>query len=355
MSIVFKNNASTTIADALSSSAVEVVLASGTGALFPALTGSEYFYATIFNTANQIEIVKVTAVSGDTLTIIRGQESTTPRAYNPGDFFEQRITAAAMNAKLDADGSVAMTGPLTLPGVPTETDQAATMGYVQSEVAAVATGTVFTNCTAATTPAAQSGNLDLATTEYADNAALNPGGPVEIYDDTEDNATLWLRNPTSASGVNLKMSQNAGTKFLRVLGNVLQVLNDAYTAVLMSLDDGGNAVFNGTISGAVATTGAQMPTWEQTLGGMGTAANGLSGSRAVGVTYTNTQGKAIFVNASGPTAGGATPQFTLNGNAHLYGTAGAAGAKIGHGVVVPPGVTYEFTGPDSVSEWVEIY
>ena len=46
-----------------------------------------------FDTANNLEIVKVTARAADVLTIERGEENTTPRAYTAGDRIEHRITA----------------------------------------------------------------------------------------------------------------------------------------------------------------------------------------------------------------------------------------------------------------------
>jgi len=72
-----------------------VSLSAGTGALFPALpyTG-DYFHGVIINSSGQSEIVKVTARSTDSLTVVRGQEGTTIRAFAAGDRFELRLTAA---------------------------------------------------------------------------------------------------------------------------------------------------------------------------------------------------------------------------------------------------------------------
>jgi hypothetical protein len=72
-----------------------VALAAGTGALFPALpyTG-DYFHGVLINSSGQSEIVKVTARSTDSLTVVRGQEGTTIRAFSAADRFELRLTAA---------------------------------------------------------------------------------------------------------------------------------------------------------------------------------------------------------------------------------------------------------------------
>ena len=103
MPAIFSNNASTTLAAAIASTDTSITVATGTGALFPALTGANYFYATLVDASNNIEIVKVTARSSDTLTVARGQEGTTPLAYAIGDKVELRITAAGLANKLARD------------------------------------------------------------------------------------------------------------------------------------------------------------------------------------------------------------------------------------------------------------
>lgn len=93
MAIKFKNNASSTLSAGITSVATSLSLSSGEGALFPTLSGSDVFYATLVDTSNNYEIVKVTARSSDTLTIVRAQDNTTARAFSGGDKFELRMTA----------------------------------------------------------------------------------------------------------------------------------------------------------------------------------------------------------------------------------------------------------------------
>jgi hypothetical protein len=71
--------------------------------LFPALTGTNYFYATLVDSLSDIEIVKVTARSTDTLTVVRGQEGTTPTAFASGSKIELRVTAAGLANKVAYD------------------------------------------------------------------------------------------------------------------------------------------------------------------------------------------------------------------------------------------------------------
>lgn len=94
----FNNNAATTLASGINSSVTSLTVASGTGGQFPALTTGQFFFCTLQNIAGTVvEIVKVTARSGDVFTIVRGQEGTTASAFITGDKVEQRLTAGELN------------------------------------------------------------------------------------------------------------------------------------------------------------------------------------------------------------------------------------------------------------------
>lgn len=123
MGLKVTNNAFGTLNAGINSSVTTLVLAAGQGALFPTLSAGDYFYATLIDTSNNLEIVKVTARSTDTMTIVRAQDNTTARAYSTNDRFELRPTAALFNEKAnDADviatylpkSGGTMTGSLTL-------------------------------------------------------------------------------------------------------------------------------------------------------------------------------------------------------------------------------------------------
>ena len=91
---LFTNNAATTLASSILVGATSLTVTAGQGALFPTLAGSAYFYCTLSNTAGTtIEIVKVTARSTDTFTIVRAQDNTTASAFSAGDKVELRLTA----------------------------------------------------------------------------------------------------------------------------------------------------------------------------------------------------------------------------------------------------------------------
>ena len=94
MGVKVANNAFGTLNAGITSSDTTIVLNAGEGARFPALTAGDYFFATLIDTTNNLEIVKVTARSTDTMTVVRGQDSTTARAFSTNDRFELRPTAA---------------------------------------------------------------------------------------------------------------------------------------------------------------------------------------------------------------------------------------------------------------------
>lgn len=94
------NNASTTIISALNTTDTSVVVATGTGSKFPSPTGGNYFYVTLSDVAGLYEIVKCTARTADTLTIVRAQDNTAALAWLAGSYLDLRITAAAFSAAM---------------------------------------------------------------------------------------------------------------------------------------------------------------------------------------------------------------------------------------------------------------
>ena len=116
MGIKLTNNAFGTLAAGINSSATSITLTSGQGARFPSLSAGDYFYATLIDTSNNLEIVKCTARSTDVLTIVRAQESTTARSYSTGDRVEIRLTAATfLEATTIYDRTTDSTGYFDLP------------------------------------------------------------------------------------------------------------------------------------------------------------------------------------------------------------------------------------------------
>ena len=152
MTIKFTNNATTTLASGITNVATSLTVASGKGALFPTLSGSDVFYATLANTSGTVEIVQVTARSTDTFTIVRGQDGTSAVAWNTGDKVELRVTAAdltamAQTANLAASATTDTTNATnitsgTLPAARLPTSGVTAGSYTATSITVDATGRV---------------------------------------------------------------------------------------------------------------------------------------------------------------------------------------------------------------------
>lgn len=94
---LFSNNASTTLAAAITNSATSITVSAGKGALFSSPSGGDWEILTITDGTNT-EVVKLTARSTDTLTVTRAQESTTGSAFAAGATIEGRITKATLES-----------------------------------------------------------------------------------------------------------------------------------------------------------------------------------------------------------------------------------------------------------------
>lgn len=106
MTVKLANNAVATLAAGISAVATSLSVTAGQGAQFPALGAGDYFYATLLDPSNNIEIVKVTARLIDVFTIERGQDGTAARAYNAGDTIRIRMTRAAFDRKVDKERKI---------------------------------------------------------------------------------------------------------------------------------------------------------------------------------------------------------------------------------------------------------
>ena len=115
MAVKYTNNASSTIASGINSSATTITLATGEGAEFPTLSAGDYFYGTLVDAnAGTTEIVKVTARSSDTLTVVRGQDSTTAASWGAGTRFDLRVCAALLTDLAPVSSVAGKTGAVSL-------------------------------------------------------------------------------------------------------------------------------------------------------------------------------------------------------------------------------------------------
>ena len=113
MGIKFSNNAKTTLSGALTSSATTCTVSDAS--VFPTIGSYDYFYMTLEDVNLNREIVKVTAVSSNTLTITRAQDDTTARAFSNGDKAELRLTTKGLQDVVD-NSEVVTTAPSAADG-----------------------------------------------------------------------------------------------------------------------------------------------------------------------------------------------------------------------------------------------
>ena len=95
MAVVFSNNAATNLASNVSANATVISVVDGS--VFPDVSGSDHTYLTLHDLSDNIEIVKLTSRSGNTLTVERGHDSTSGRSFDAGTKCELRVTAILLN------------------------------------------------------------------------------------------------------------------------------------------------------------------------------------------------------------------------------------------------------------------
>jgi hypothetical protein len=178
MGIKFTNNASATLAASINSTVTSISVTTGQGARFPTLAAGDYFFATLVDSSNNLEIIKVTNRVTDTMTVVRAQDGTTGRSFLANDRLELRPVAASFNAlqEFTPSGTIAAN---TLSGAIVELD---------SEKAPINSPT-FTGTPAAPTATAGTNTTQLATTAFTTSA-------VSTAVTNERSATVALTNKT---------------------------------------------------------------------------------------------------------------------------------------------------------------
>lgn len=114
MPAILKNNAFSTLATGITASETSVVVTDGSQ--FPAVTGEEYFYATLVSQTGIVEIVKVTTRVGNTMVVVRAEDGSTASSFQAGARVEMRVNAASVAEFLDIELDIdrAINGQLTL-------------------------------------------------------------------------------------------------------------------------------------------------------------------------------------------------------------------------------------------------
>ena len=279
MAIKFTNNATSTLASGIASGATSLTVATGQGALFPTLGGSDYFYCTLSNVTNTIEIVKVTARSTDTFTIVRAQDNTTASAFVTGDKVELRLVAGVLNNTAIIDQTNVFTAAQTVNingTVGATTPAAATVTTLTATADSSFTSTGALSISKGTTgqrPTPASGMLRFNTTSVE----------FEGY-----NGTAWA----SVGGAALSNDTSTAT-------NVYPLFANATSGTASTLFTGNSKLLykpsTGELTSSIVTAGNGIHVNSQTVSASYTIAAGYSGMSAGPVTVAS--GQAVTISS----------------------------------------------------------
>lgn len=301
---LFTNNAATTLASNISNVATSLTVATGTGALFPNPTAGQYFYCTLANNAGTVEIIKVTARSGDTFsTITRAQDGTSAVGWTAGDKVELRL----VNADL-----------VNFP----QLDSTNTFSQQQTFSNLTASKPVFTDgskglTSSGTLGADQGGTGQSSLT--ANNVLLGNGtsgvqfvAPGTSGNVLTSNGTTWTSGaaPGFAAGTRLAFQQtSAPTGWTK---DTTAGLNDSIMRIVTGTASSGGSTafstFNGqTTTGSKTLATSEIPSHTHSAVGSGST-NSLGGAFAANVTLGNT----------GATGGGGSHNHTITTSIKYY-------------------------------------
>lgn len=360
MGIKFTNNASATLAASINSTVTSISVTTGQGARFPTLAAGDYFFATLVDSSNNLEIIKVTNRVTDTMTIVRAQDGTTGRSFLANDRIELRPVAAAFTALQEFTPSGTISAN-TLAGAIVELD---------SEKAALASP-AFTGTPTVPTATAGTNTTQAASTAFVTTAITNErSATVAITNKTINgsNNTITNVNLTSGAGVTGTLPvANGGTGSDATYTNGQLLIGNTTGGTLtkatltagtgVSITNGAGSITVGTLLGPNAqvftTVGNNQPFTIPTgitrikvtvVGGGGGSSYGSGTAGGTSSVASNTQ-SITTVQATGGTAsysGG----LGSNGDLNLRGGRGFDTVALNASYTIPGGSSFisPFTG-----------
>lgn len=134
MPIKHTNFASSKLAVGLGAGDVTLAVTGTHGSRFPVLGAGDFCYLVLENAVKQREIVKATARTGDTFTVVRGQDDTTAQAWVAGDTVSLRFVKAAIADSIgNAVQRTSATGAAIMPaGTTAQRDGTPAVGYTRA-------------------------------------------------------------------------------------------------------------------------------------------------------------------------------------------------------------------------------
>jgi len=321
MAIQFSNLASTVLASGVSNSATSVSVANAS--LFPSLGAGDYFYATI-GLGSGSEIVKVTAVSGTTFTVVRGQDNTSAVSHLSGAELALRVTAKSLEDIRDSVGTAISnlvdTAPATLD---TLNELAAALGddpnFATTVASSIATKLPLAGGTL-------TGTLAMGANAITSTGTISSGAITSTGSSTVDTLTVGTGSNTGV--LNLKTYDDAANTWNLYVWNddTLRFNYNGAGADEFVLNSSGNATFTGTISsGAITSSGSSQLQALTIKGGAATTTESVltfenyADTAHIKSKYTNPSATAetylaFYTNKSGETNGTVSESMRLSGN-----------------------------------------
>lgn len=344
---LFTNNAASQLSGTLPAGGTTLVCSAGQGSRFPTPTGGDFFYLTVYTkdvyaNEQEIEIVKVTARSSDTMTIVRDIEQITGEiagfAYNGGSttvYLEMRWTAGCVDNMVQT-GEVS---PVALSGAYADLSGTPTLG-TSSALNVPASGNASSGevvkgddsrLTDARTPVAHTHTGDYEPADVTILKDADIGVTVQAYD---ADLASWAgiapaaKQDALVSGTSIKTINSVsllGSGDIEVAGggvspDSIVVLTSGtswtcpagVTKAVVSVQGGGGGGSGGTASANPAFNGA----------GGGTAVAAIAVTPGLSYIYAIGAGGSGGTSGGGGGGGGSATTFTANGVTYTGGGGG---------------------------------
>jgi len=342
MTPLFANNASTTLAAGISSSATTVLVAVGTGAEFPSPTTGQYFTLTLNDqaTGEIYEICYCTARTGDSLTVLRGQEGTTAVSWLLGDYAYNAWTAATITGIINQAVGGVLIGTLPNPGL----------------AASVVSNTNLTSGAAVAnlgfTPPQQGGGIgqsgdkinigwdsSIGLVKLTVDTSYDAGGIITDTIALGGALTGLLPSPGLGSGVVGPSNVAAGTYGINISGTA------AYATAAVTAVTAANAT--AAVTANVANAISFWTAW----------ISYTSPTRQLNTVYTNSLSTPIMVSVLGDSNVNDQLQFEINGVFIARTPPFTSGVGVSVTCIVPAGAAYlvnSYLGNITFDSWYEL-